>query len=65
MSNHLEMAMIRAVMILKEQGWSNRRIARELGIDRATVRHLRPANSKPANNPSPPARKQSRVQTLG
>ena len=54
MSNHLEMAMIQAVMTLKEQGWSDRRIARELGIDRATVRrHLMPADSKPASNPPP------------
>ena len=54
MSNHLEMAMIHSIMTLHQRGWSQRRIARELGIDRETVaRHLSSANaaSDPANPP--------------
>jgi len=37
MANELKMAMINAIWILKERGWSARRIARELGINRETV----------------------------
>jgi IS30 family transposase len=37
MANQLKMAMINAIRILKERGWSKRRIARELGIHRETV----------------------------
>jgi transposase len=46
MANHLEMALIHSIITLKGQGWSNRRIARELGVDRETVRrHLLAANA--------------------
>jgi predicted DNA-binding protein (UPF0251 family) len=51
MSNLLQVAMIEAIRSLHQRGWSQRRIARELGIDRETVaRHLRAAtdHSKPA-----------------
>ena len=51
MANQLKMAMVNAVWTLKQRGWSNRRIARELGIDRETVAryvHLWQADSKPA-----------------
>jgi transposase len=42
MSNQLKMADIQCILTLRERGWSRRRIARELGIDRQTVgRHLR------------------------
>lgn len=37
MSNRLKMARIHAIIGLLEQGWSYRRIARELGVDRETV----------------------------
>jgi transposase len=41
MANHLTMALIDTIVTLHQRRWSNRRIARELGIDRATVaRHL-------------------------
>jgi len=66
MANQLKMVVANAIITLKQRGWSNRRIARELGIDRATVkRHLELAqngsnplsdppivtdNSKPATN---------------
>jgi transposase len=42
MANHLTMALIDTILTLHQRRWSNRRIARELGIDRATVaRYLR------------------------
>jgi len=63
MANELKMDRVFAILALHEAGWSDRRIARELGIHRGTVgRHLRlvrAANppigsggwSKPATNP--------------
>ena len=52
MANRLEMAMIQALVALFQRGWSQRRIARELGIDRETVaryaQQLRAAEAKPA-----------------
>ena len=42
MANLLKMAMIDAILSFHRLGWSNRRIARELGIDRDAVsRHIR------------------------
>ena len=44
MANRLKMALIDAILSLKARRWSNRRITRELGVDRDTVtRHLRHA----------------------
>ena len=54
MANELKMAMVNAILTLKERGWSQRRIARELGINRETVaRYVRlwQGGSKPATNP--------------
>jgi transposase len=54
MPNLLKVVMIESILSLHQRGWSQRRIARELGIDRETVaRHLRQAlaASKPANAP--------------
>jgi transposase len=54
MANRLKMALEQSIHTLYRQGWSQRRIARELGIDRETVaRHLRDLTSasKPANAP--------------
>jgi hypothetical protein len=44
------MAMVDTVLRLLKQGWSYRRIARELGIHRETVARLA-AQSKPAKAP--------------
>ena len=55
MANQLKMAVVDAIITLKQRKWSNRRIARELGIDRETVkRHLWLARngSNPANDQS-------------
>jgi transposase len=52
MANELEMAKVWSIQALREQGWSCRRIARELGVHRETVsRYLRQLaeGSKPAN----------------
>lgn len=56
MANRLKMAVVNAVLTLNELGWSQRRIARELGIDRETVAryvHSPPTEAKPATNPIP------------
>jgi transposase len=51
MANQLNMADIQALLALHGRGWSQRRIARELGIDRETVaRHIGLA-AKPASAP--------------
>jgi len=53
MANQLKMVMVNAILTLKQRGWSQRRIARELGIDRETVAryvHLHQADPKPASN---------------
>jgi hypothetical protein len=49
-ANQLKMALIDTIQRLHQQGWSKRRIARELQIDRETVaRHLGPNTApKPA-----------------
>jgi transposase len=53
MANLLRMALIETIFTLHQRGWSQRRIARELGIHRETVaRHLlEPPPSKPAIAP--------------
>ena len=37
MANQLKMVMVNTILTLKQRGWSQRRIARELGINRETV----------------------------
>jgi transposase len=50
-SNQLKMAMIEAIVALHRRGWSQRRIAQSLGVDRQTVaRYL--AEAKPARVPA-------------
>ena len=45
------MAMVNAITTLKSRGWSMRRIARELGVDRGTVsRYVELEDAKPASN---------------
>ncbi len=53
MANQLKMAKIGSILTLRERGWSCRRIARELGVDRETVsRYLRLAAAGPEPNPA-------------
>ncbi len=52
MAIHLKVAMIDLILKLHGLRWSNRRVARELGIHRDTVaRHLRLAGFEPAKAP--------------
>jgi transposase len=54
MANLLKMAISETIRTLRRRGWSQRRIAAELGINRETVaRHIRQADPppKPANAP--------------
>ena len=51
--NELIVSLQRSILTLAANGWSQRRIARELAIHRETVgRHLRLATSKPAKVPA-------------
>ena len=55
MANRLTMALADTVKSLHQKGWSQRRIARELGVNRETVaRYVQQAqnDSKPANAPT-------------
>jgi hypothetical protein len=55
MANLLKMAMIDSIVALHRRGWSNRRIARELGIDRDAVsRHVRQAAKAAKAAKAPP-----------
>jgi transposase len=54
MANYLSMATSDYILILHQRGWSQRRIARELNVDRETIaRHLQAQHraSQPANAP--------------
>jgi len=47
--NQLNVSLQHSILTLAAHGWSHRRIARELGINRETVgKYLRLARSKPA-----------------
>jgi transposase len=55
MANRLKMALAESIQTLYQRGWSQRRIARELNVDRETVaKHLRARHelSKPATAPT-------------
>jgi transposase len=65
MANQLKMAMVHAILTLTRLGWSQRRIAQELEVDRETVARYvhsppadcgcpcEPSEAKPATNPIP------------
>ncbi len=49
MANQLKMAEVQAILALVRSGWSNRNIARQLGVHRETVgRHIRLSGGDPA-----------------
>lgn len=52
MANQLKMARIHAIIGLLEQGWSYRRIARELSVDRGTVARYDRLRRGRASNPA-------------
>lgn len=51
MANHLKVAKVFSIKTLDAQGWSQRRIARELGVNRETVARYLHEASKPAKAP--------------
>ncbi|HXE05732.1 MAG TPA: IS21 family transposase [Bryobacteraceae bacterium] len=51
MANQLKMAEVQAILALARSGWSNRRIARQLGVHRETVSRHRRLDLKPASAP--------------
>ncbi len=54
MANRLKMAKIHSIQTLRAQGWSQRRIARALNVDRETVaRYVRAADDR-QNQPNLP-----------
>ena len=56
MANRLRMAKVHSIQTLRSQGWSQRRIARTLGVDRETVaRYVHAAAAELQNQPNPPA----------
>lgn len=64
MANLLKMAEQQAIAALIQQGWSQRRIARQLGIHRETVgRYARLARGQPADDPVGPDSKPAKVIT--
>ena len=66
MANRLTMALADTVKSLHQKGWSQRRIARELGVNRETVaRYVQQAqnDSKPANAPTGSAEDKSSAKT--
>jgi transposase len=52
MGNRLKMAIINSIQTLSEQGWSQRRIARSLGINRETVANHLKSLEKGDSNPA-------------
>ncbi len=56
MANRLRMAQVHSIQTLHALGWSQRRIARALGVDRETVaRYVRAARGDRQNQPNLPA----------
>jgi transposase len=51
MANQLNVAKVLSIQALHAQGWSQRRIARELSIHRETVARYLQESSKPAKAP--------------
>jgi len=64
MANQLKMAVVNAIRTLTQVGWSQRRIAQVLGIDRETVaRYVHaPPEAKPATNPIPGSVRGARIR---
>ena len=56
MANRLKMAIVTSILTLHKRGWSQRKIARELGVSRTTVRGYLARNGPDSNcttNPPP------------
>ena len=60
MANRLKMATVQAILQLKEHGWSNRRIERELGVRRETIsRYVQGARTISKAAKAPPGSEQA------
>ena len=60
MANRLKMATVQAILQLKEHGWSNRRIERELGVRRETIsRYVQGARAVSKAAKAPPGSEQA------
>jgi predicted transcriptional regulator len=59
MSNTLKVNMIETIRELAQKGWSNRRISKELGIHRTTVRKYSSGDSKCTISPTGPVGRKS------
>jgi DNA-binding XRE family transcriptional regulator len=54
-ANRLKMAIVSSILTLRKRGWSQRKIARELGVSRTTVRrHLAGNGPDPNCTTNPP-----------
>ena len=68
MANHLNMAQTHSIEVLLKRGWSQRRVARDLGIDRGTVSKVYKRLNAPEvtsttpSKPGPPAVSNSACQ---
>ncbi|MFC1634985.1 IS21 family transposase [Planctomycetota bacterium] len=61
MANYLKMTQVSAILTLREHGWSQRRIARELGIHPDTVgRYIRLSGKNPKPAKAPPGSEDSK-----
>ncbi len=66
MANHLRVAMIHAIVTLHQRGWSNRRIARELGVDRGAVaRHVAVISAATIGENAPPGSTPAAPRPMG
>ena len=64
MANELKVAKVLSIKALHSQGWSQRRIARELGVNRSTVaRQLKEASQGAQSPPGPDNPKQAKAPT--
>jgi len=56
MANQLKMALIEALLSLHRRGWSQRRIASELNVDRETVARWRATSARRPRRQNQPGR---------
>ncbi len=65
MANQLKMAQQQTIVTLAQRGWSQRRIAQELGVNRETVARYVQLARAAASGPSPPAAANPAISITG